>query len=75
MTTYLESPAVTSKEVLTSVYKSSQLHIRKQTLLYQRLKSLFRRNSGARHENVQERTVEHCAKEVLSNSADWKHPI
>ena len=25
--------------------------------------------------NVQERTVEHCAKEVLSVSADWKDPV
>ena len=51
------------------------LPIHTQTLLYQRRKSLFGRNSGARHENVQERTVEHCAKEVLSDSADWKNPI
>ena len=51
------------------------MHIRKQTLLHQRLKSLFRRTSGARHENVQERTVGHCAKEILSNSADWKNPM
>ena len=51
------------------------LQTRKLALLYQGPKSLFGRNSGARHENVQKRTVEHCAKEVLSDSADWKYPM